>query len=103
MSAIIRTIARMYQNNVNGALRKHGLRYEDIIIAENADVQKAIQYLPSAEKVARQRRITRAIDLNFKHEELPKEIQAVQEPGKFYLAPLMEEFRKLRVERQLLK
>eukprot|EP00512_Aurantiochytrium_limacinum_P000272 CAMPEP_0171485010 /NCGR_PEP_ID=MMETSP0958-20121227/315_1 /TAXON_ID=87120 /ORGANISM="Aurantiochytrium limacinum, Strain ATCCMYA-1381" /LENGTH=103 /DNA_ID=CAMNT_0012017767 /DNA_START=182 /DNA_END=493 /DNA_ORIENTATION=+ len=103
MSAIFKSLARMYQRNVHSALAKHGLRYEDIIIAENPDLQKAVQYLPKAEKVARQRRITRAIDLNFKHEELPKEVQAIQEPGKIYLAPLMEEFKKLRVEKQLLK
>lgn len=37
-----------------------------------------------------------------KHEYLPKEVQAVQEPGKFYLADMMEDMRKLREERERL-
>jgi hypothetical protein len=37
-----------------------------------------------------------------KHEVLPKEIQAVQEPGKWYLAETMYEVKQLRLERERL-
>ena len=100
---MIRALAKWYQGRVHGHLRKYGLQYEDIIMAENPDVQRALQYIPKEELLARQQRIRRAIDLDFKHEELPKDIQALQEPGREYLAPLMAEFKVLREERQSLE
>jgi hypothetical protein len=42
------------------------------------------------------------MDLSAKHETLPKEIQAVQTPGKFYLADLMADLAKIREEREKL-
>ena len=65
-------------------------------------MKRALQYLPEAEAQARLRRVKRAMDLSLKHEYLPKEIQALQTPGKLYLAESMEEFRKLREEREQL-
>ena len=100
---VLRPLAKYYQGLVNAKLREMGLRYEDIIIEENPDVQKALQYIPKEELVARNRRITRAIDLSFKHESLPKEIQNLQEPSKFYLKDLMAEFKALREEKDALR
>uniref|UniRef100_A0A7S2WSF4 Cytochrome b-c1 complex subunit 7 n=1 Tax=Mucochytrium quahogii TaxID=96639 RepID=A0A7S2WSF4_9STRA len=102
MNSLMRTCAKWYQRQVHGSLAKYGLRYEDILMTENPDVKRALQYIPKEEQIARQRRIRRAIDLNFKHQYLPKEIEAVQEPGTVYLQPLMDKFRVLREERELL-
>jgi len=99
---VMKRLAKSYQSAVYKHLREYGLRYEDIVITENPDLQKALKYLPKEEYIARQRRIKRAVDLSFKHEALPKEIQEIQEPGKIYLVPLMEQFRLLREERELL-
>lgn len=80
----------------------YGLRYEDVIVAEHPDVQSALRYLPEAERVAREQRVRRAMLLSLKHEYLPKEIQAVQTPGKWYMRDIMEEQRKVREERERL-
>mmetsp|Transcript_14844 Transcript_14844/g.21070 ORF Transcript_14844/g.21070 Transcript_14844/m.21070 type:complete len:103 (-) Transcript_14844:223-531(-) len=101
--SLLKTVAKMYQKTVHKSLAQYGLRYEDILIAENPDLSRALDYLPKEEVNARQRRIRRAVDLSFKHEYLPKEIESVQEPGKVYLEPLMEEFKKIREEKELLK
>jgi hypothetical protein len=53
--------------------------------------------------IARDRRLARAQDLSFKHELLPADIQAVQTPGKPYLAPIMAELKKIREEREEMK
>ncbi len=53
--------------------------------------------------IARDRRLARAQDLNFKHELLPADIQAVQTPGKPYLSPIMAELKKIREEREEMK
>lgn len=49
MSSIVKAAARLYQNSVNKTLRAYGLRYEDIIIAENPDVVSALKYIPPQE------------------------------------------------------
>ena len=102
MSGLFASFARYYQSIVHKQLAKYGLRYEDVIVAEHPDVVGALKYLPEAERVARERRIRRAILLNLKHEYLPKEIQAIQTPGKFYMREAMEEQRKIREERERL-
>ncbi|CAK8998002.1 Cytochrome b-c1 complex subunit 7-2 [Durusdinium trenchii] len=101
--SLVKSMARIYQGWVHKSLAQYGLRYEDIIMAENPDLQRALQYIPEEEVQNRQRRISRAIDLSFKHEYLPKEIEALQEPGKVYLEPLMAEFKAIREEKELLK
>ena len=95
-------VAQMYQKNVHNALKKYGLRYEDILVAEHPDVQSALKYVPEGERVARERRIRRAMLLSLKHEYLPKEIQAIQEPGKWYMRDEVEQQRKIREEREKL-
>jgi ubiquinol-cytochrome c reductase subunit 7 len=94
--------AKAYQKSVYKDLRKYGLRYEDIMIVEHPDVQFALRNITKAEKVARDRRLTRAIMLNLRHEYLPKEVQAVQTTETWYLKDLMETSRKLREEREVL-
>ena len=95
--------ATVYQASVHQSLKKYGLQYEDIIIAEHPDYQTALKYIPHDEYVGRQRRIRRAIDISLKHEYLPAEIQALQTPGKVYMAEEMEKARKRREEREWLR
>jgi hypothetical protein len=71
-----------------------GLQYHDIVV-ENAVVQTTVSRLPEDKLVARQRRIKRALDLSFKHEEIPKDKQT--SPWSDY-----EEFRNLLQETQML-
>eukprot|EP00924_Labyrinthula_sp_SR-Ha-C_P009848 maker-scaffold_21-snap-gene-1.0-mRNA-1 protein AED:0.00 eAED:0.00 QI:138/1/1/1/1/1/2/106/109 len=102
MASLFKTIAKAYQKSVHKSLARYGLRYEDIIISEGPDVKKALKYIPKEEVEARNRRLKRAIDLSFKQKCLPKEIQAQQEPGKFYMADTMAEVREIRRERERL-
>jgi len=76
---------------------------DDGLSAEHPDYQRALKYIAPEEFEARTRRIRRAMDMSAKHEYLPPHIQAVQTPGRLYLAEAMEEARKLREERERLK
>merc|ERR1711916_100409 len=88
-SGVMGLLAKWYQGSLNGTLRKYGLRYEDVILSDHEDYKQALKYLTEEERQNREKRIHRAIDLAAKHEELPKEIQEIQEPRKFYITPLM--------------
>lgn len=50
----------------------------------------------------RNRRLKRASDLAMKHEYLPEDVQAMQDPWDSYLTPLIEHFKKERLEREQL-
>jgi len=49
LQRIIGTVAKKYQKWVHKDLAKYGLRYEDVIIYENPDVQRALKYIPPEE------------------------------------------------------
>ena len=97
--ALIGRIASAYQNMVGKTLARYGLRYDDIL-AENAEVNRAISWLPQEEQLARERRLTRAADCSLKRTYLPESLQQVQEPMNFYLYPHVQEARKLQNERE---
>ena len=63
----------------------------------------ALNYIPAAEAVLRQRRMKRAMDLSLKHQSLPAQVQDVQVPGDFYLAPVQNKLQQLAEERELLQ
>jgi len=92
-------ISDWYKGLVGSRLRRIGLRYEDCLL-ETPDVERAVKMLPLHEQTLRQRRIKRAFDLSLKHEELPPEIQKLQDPFNFYLQPLVRKARKIREERE---
>jgi ubiquinol-cytochrome c reductase subunit 7 len=102
MSALFVRLAGWYQRSVNSTLAKYGLRYEDLLVNDHPDVVGALKYIPEEERVNRERRIRRAMILSLRHEYLPKEIQAIQTPGKSYMREAMEEQRKIREERERL-
>jgi len=62
----------------------------------------ALKRLPPHELQMRARRLKRAMDISFKRKPLPPEIQALQDPMKPYLSPLIEEAKARRIERELL-
>ena len=103
IDTMLRPLAKWYKKSVYKSLAQYGLKYEDVIIAENPDVQRALKYLSPEELEARNRRLKRACDLSMKGIDLPEEIQKLQKPGEFYLSDLMEELRDLRKEREQLK
>lgn len=91
-------VAVAFQRNLRwfarGCWCRAGLQYHDIVV-ENAVLQTTVSRLPEDKLVARQRRLKRALDLSFKHEEIPKDKQT--NPWSDY-----EEFRNLLQETQLL-
>lgn len=97
--SLVKKVAEMYQKNVCKSLSKYGLRYEDVIMTEHDDYQHALKYMPAEDYENRTRRLRRAMEISAKHEMLPKEIQDIQTPRKFYMADLMEESAKLRKEK----
>ena len=102
MSVLFKPIARWYQREVTKQLSKYGLRYEDMLV-ESADVHRAHSFMSEEDRVGRDRRLKRAIDLNLKHVYLPEEIQSLQTPLVFYLSEPIEGAKQLREERELLQ
>ena len=102
MSVMLKPFARWYQKEVTKQLSKYGLKYEDMLV-ESADVHRAHSFMTEEDRVSRDRRLKRAIDLNIKHTYLPVEIQALQDPLNFYLTDHIDEAKLLREERELLQ
>lgn len=76
------------------------MRYDDLLNKHDPDVKAALDMLAPEEALLRKKRLHRAIDLQMKHEELPKELQAVQDPWNHYLRPLVDQARQRRIERE---
>lgn len=96
-------IAPRYQAMVGKELKKYGLRYEDLYDPQmDLDVDEALKRLPQDELDARNQRLKRAHDINMKHSELPKEMQAKQTPFDFYLEDTLELVRLENEERAAL-
>ena len=62
-------------------------------------IHRAHTFMTEEDRVSRDRRLKRAIDLNIKHTYLPVEIQALQDPLNFYLTDHIDEAKQLREER----
>ena len=65
-------------------------------------MDRALTWVPEDVRLDREKRLRRAIDLSAKHEDLPKHIQAIQEPGTEYLRPFIKEAKAMREERKML-
>lgn len=59
---------------------RSGLKYDDLLIEEDPAVGEAINRLTPEQKLARTRRLFRAMDISMKRTPLPDHIQAVQKP-----------------------
>merc|ERR1712199_98147 len=95
-----RAACNWYRGEVGRNLTRYGLRYDDLLDPLNSlDIEEALKRLPQKEVEARNARLKRAMDLNFKHAELPPEIQALQDPFKPYLSPYVEQVKAENAER----
>ncbi|PRW58608.1 cytochrome b-c1 complex subunit 7-2 [Chlorella sorokiniana] len=88
---LVAWMAPRYQAVVGAQLRKYGLRYEDLYDPQlDLDVDEALKRLPQEVVDARNQRLKRAIDLNMKHSELPKEMQELQTPFELYMKDTLD-------------
>eukprot|EP00584_Thalassiosira_punctigera_P020254 CAMPEP_0172550274 /NCGR_PEP_ID=MMETSP1067-20121228/27818_1 /TAXON_ID=265564 ORGANISM="Thalassiosira punctigera, Strain Tpunct2005C2" /NCGR_SAMPLE_ID=MMETSP1067 /ASSEMBLY_ACC=CAM_ASM_000444 /LENGTH=115 /DNA_ID=CAMNT_0013337799 /DNA_START=49 /DNA_END=396 /DNA_ORIENTATION=+ len=62
--------ARQYQAVLGNQLSQYGLRYEDLLIEEEAPVKEALELADPEVLTARTRRLKRAIDLSYKRKSL---------------------------------
>ncbi|GAA5858989.1 hypothetical protein JCM5296_000778 [Sporobolomyces johnsonii] len=79
--------------------RQHGLKYDDILIEENAVVQKALNRLSERESYDRAFRLRTASMVAIAHEELPKDKWVKKEEDVRYLKPFVTEIEAENAER----
>ncbi|KAL2311980.1 hypothetical protein POMI540_4519 [Schizosaccharomyces pombe] len=80
--------------------RKYGLRYDDLMLEENDDTQKALSRLPKMESYDRVYRIRRAMQLSIENKILPKSEWTKPEEDYHYLRPVLAEVIAERKERE---
>ncbi|KAL0572631.1 Cytochrome b-c1 complex subunit 7, mitochondrial [Marasmius crinis-equi] len=80
--------------------RKYGLKYDDLLIEERDDVQRAIGRLTPRETYDRIYRMKRASQASVLHKPLPQEQWVKPEEDVRYLVPHVEEVHKEDMERQ---
>ncbi|KAL7421232.1 Cytochrome b-c1 complex subunit 7, mitochondrial [Cryptotrichosporon argae] len=93
----LRPVANAYANLTGH--RAHGLKYDDILVVEREDVQKAIERLPAREAYDRAFRIRVAFQQSVLHKPLPKNQWTKPEDDVRYLTPIIEEVAKEQAER----
>lgn len=93
----LKPIADWYANLAG--YRKHGLRYDDLIVEENSTVQRAIKRLPPQEEYDRAYRMKVAMQCSVLHVDLPQEQWLKKEDDVRYLTPLIAEIEKEDAER----
>ncbi|KAJ8078538.1 Cytochrome b-c1 complex subunit 7 [Marasmius tenuissimus] len=89
-----------WYTNLSG-YRKFGLKYDDLLIEERDDVQRAISRLTPRETYDRNYRFKRASQASVLHAPLPKEQWTKPEEDVRYLAPHVVEVAKEDTERQM--
>eukprot|EP00968_Pinguiococcus_pyrenoidosus_P029244 scaffold8444_cov258-Pinguiococcus_pyrenoidosus.AAC.2 len=77
------------------------LRYDDVVNEALPSVQEALTRLTPEEKVGRDRRLKRALDLSFKKKTMPEEMQNY-DPFQKYLYDHKEKALKEQDEREIL-
>ncbi|KAI0078158.1 ubiquinol-cytochrome-c reductase complex subunit 6 [Panus rudis PR-1116 ss-1] len=99
LSRWIKPFANFYIN-LSG-YRKVGLRYDDLLVEEREDVQRAITRLTPRETYDRTFRFKRAAQLSILHTELPKEQWTKPEEDVRYLKPHVQDVEKENNERRM--
>jgi len=90
--ALLKALTPFAQAYINwSGYRKIGLRYDDLLIEERSDVQKAIQRLAPEETNDRAFRIRRAFQADLMRRQLPKDQWTKPEEDVRYLTPYIEE------------
>ncbi|KAL1947603.1 hypothetical protein VTO73DRAFT_13327 [Trametes versicolor] len=79
--------------------RKVGLKYDDLLVEERPDVERALARLTPREEYDRAYRFKRASQCSVLHDNLPKDQWLKPEEDVRYLKPLVEEVEKEDLER----
>jgi ubiquinol-cytochrome c reductase subunit 7 len=77
-----------------------GLKFDDLLIESNPDVETALKLLPKEETYARHFRYKRAFQLSLMHRVLPKDQWTKPEEDIPYLQPYIEQAHQERKERE---
>ncbi|RDB24153.1 Cytochrome b-c1 complex subunit 7 [Hypsizygus marmoreus] len=85
LSTWIKPIANWYANA--SGYRKYGFKYDDLLVEERPDVQRALSRLTTREKYDRAYRLKRASQASVLHGPLPKEQWLKPEEDVRYLVP----------------
>ncbi|KAH9946311.1 ubiquinol-cytochrome-c reductase complex subunit 6 [Epithele typhae] len=86
---MIKPIADWYANA--SGYRKYGFKYDDLIVSERPDVERAIARLTPRERYDRAFRMKRASQCSVLHEPLPKDQWTKPEEDVRYLTPHIED------------
>ncbi|KDN48160.1 hypothetical protein RSAG8_03176, partial [Rhizoctonia solani AG-8 WAC10335] len=97
LSKFLAPIAQFYAQTTGH--RKMGLRYDDLLIEERADVQRAISRLPENESYDRAYRQKVAVQQSLLHKNLSKDQWLKPENDVRYLKPYVEQAAKEDQER----
>ncbi|KAF9466412.1 cytochrome b-c1 complex subunit 7, partial [Collybia nuda] len=81
--------------------RKYGFKYDDLLVEEREDVQRALGRLTQREKYDRAYRLRRACQASVLHSPLPKEQWMKPEEDNRYLKPHVVEVSKEDAERRM--
>ncbi|KDQ14485.1 hypothetical protein BOTBODRAFT_32617 [Botryobasidium botryosum FD-172 SS1] len=82
-------IAQSYANIAG--YRRMGLKYDDLLVEERPDVQKALSRLDKRESYDRVFRLKTAFQYSILHHDLPKDKWLKESDDKRYLTPVIEE------------
>jgi ubiquinol-cytochrome c reductase subunit 7 len=93
-------VASWYQSAVGTELKRYGLRYDDLLNEQEADVKAAVAQLSPLEVELRNKRIKRAIDLDVKKTYLPEDLQEKEDVWNPYLRDRVAKLKQARLERQ---
>jgi len=99
LSKYIKPLASWYAN-VSG-YRQMGLKYDDLLVEENPEVQRALKRLTPREQYDRAYRFKLASQASVQHKPLPKEQWTSPTEDHRYLKPHVEEVIKEEQERQI--
>jgi len=97
--SFVKPIANWYANA--SGYRKYGFKYDDLLVEERDDVQRALTRLTPREAYDRAFRLKRASHASVLHAPLPKEQWTKPEEDVRYLKPHVVEVSKEDAERQM--
>ncbi|KAJ7581071.1 cytochrome bd ubiquinol oxidase subunit [Mycena floridula] len=97
LSKWLTPLAKWYTQRMG--YRQYGLKYDDILVEEREDVQKALGRLTPQEGYDRAFRLKRAAHCSVLHQNLPKDQWVKPEEDVRYLAPYVSQVAKEEAER----
>jgi len=97
LASYVKPIANWYANA--SGYRRMGLKYDDIVVDESPEVQRALERLTPREQYDRQYRMKLASHASLTHKDLPKAQWVDPKDDVRYLSPHIEEVVKENEER----